>query len=187
MAGAPPVGRRARTTRTKPSNYVRTTLLFGALSSSRLLVASVPPASCVTWTTPQRNCPNPIHQEHSPRLGFGSHQFPASWSHGPLRSGTAQAPTHQTCSLRAQPACCTAHFRELPAQAPRSPVDLCFFLRFKAEAYARRATDKHTGINSSKDQRRRLRLLRARRPAYTFADGGRLNPAGPPWTTGTVL
>ena len=36
MTGAPPVGRRARTTRTTPSNYyVRTTMLFGAHSSSR--------------------------------------------------------------------------------------------------------------------------------------------------------
>ena len=50
------------------------------------------PASCVTWTTPQRNCPNPIHHKHTPRHGFGSPQFPASWSHGPLRGGTAQAP-----------------------------------------------------------------------------------------------
>ena len=52
------------------------------------------PASCVTWTTPQRRCPNPIHKEHTCRVGFGSHQFPASWSHGPLRSETAQASTH---------------------------------------------------------------------------------------------
>ena len=36
MSGAPPVGRRARTTLTTPSNYVRTTLPFGAHSSSRL-------------------------------------------------------------------------------------------------------------------------------------------------------
>ena len=41
MAGAPPVGRRARTTRTTPSKYVRTTLLCGAHSSSRILVPPV--------------------------------------------------------------------------------------------------------------------------------------------------
>ena len=36
------------------------------------------PASCVTWTIPQWNCPNRIHQEHTSRLGFGLHQFPSS-------------------------------------------------------------------------------------------------------------
>ena len=46
MAGAPPVGRRARTTRTTTSKYVRTTLLFGAHPSSRLFVASVPRQLC---------------------------------------------------------------------------------------------------------------------------------------------
>ena len=39
----------------------------------------------------------------------------------------------------------------------RRPV-LCF--AFGAETYARRATDKHTGINPSNDHRRGLRLLR---------------------------
>ena len=38
----------------------------------------------------------------------------------------------------------------------RRPV---LFLRFGAEAYARRATDKHSGINPSNDHRRGLRLL----------------------------
>ena len=52
MAGAPPVGRRARTTRTTSSNYVRTTLLFGAHSSSRLLVPSVGRRTRTTQTTP---------------------------------------------------------------------------------------------------------------------------------------
>ena len=85
------------------------------------------PASCVTLTTPQRNCPNSVHQEHAPCLGFESQQFPASWLHGPLHRGTTQASTHQSCSLRAQPACCTAHLRELSAQAPRPPVHLYFF------------------------------------------------------------
>ena len=104
-------------------------------------------------------CGRQFSSEHTPRLGFRSHQFPASWSQGPLRSETAQAPTHHTCSLRAQPACCTAHLHELPAQDSRSPVDLYIVLSFRAETYARRATDKHTGTNPSKDQRRGLRLL----------------------------
>ena len=77
MAEAPPVGRQAHPTRTTPSNHVRTTLLFGAHSSSRLWSHQFP-ASCVTWTTSQRNCPNPIHQDHTPCPGFSSHQFPAS-------------------------------------------------------------------------------------------------------------
>ena len=48
MSGAPPVGRRARTTRTTPSKYVRTTLLCGTHSSSRILV---PPVGCWACTT----------------------------------------------------------------------------------------------------------------------------------------
>ena len=48
MAGAPPVGRRARTTWTTPSKYVRTALLCGAHSSSRILV---PPVGCWARTT----------------------------------------------------------------------------------------------------------------------------------------
>ena len=52
MAGAPPVGRRARTTRATPANYVRTTLLFGAQSSSRLLIPPVGRRARTTRTTP---------------------------------------------------------------------------------------------------------------------------------------
>ena len=127
MAGALPVGRRARTTRTTLSNSVRTTLLFGAHSWSRILVASVP------------------------------RQFV---SHIPLRSGTAQAPPITLiCSALSQ------HIvMHIPASCQHKPQDrpstCAFFLRFGAEAYARRATDKHTGINPSKDHRRGLRLLR---------------------------
>ena len=51
MAGPPPVGRRARTTRTTPSNYVRTTLLFGTHSSCRLLVPPVGRRTRTTQTT----------------------------------------------------------------------------------------------------------------------------------------
>ena len=52
MAGAPPVGRRTRTTRTTPSKYVRTTLLCGAHSSSRILVPPVVRWARTTQTTP---------------------------------------------------------------------------------------------------------------------------------------
>ena len=56
-----------------------------------------------------------------------------------------------------------------------------FFLCFGAEAYARRATDNHTGINPWRDQRRGLRLLveSIHRLAQTFADGARPTFAGP--------
>ena len=52
MAGAPPVGCRARTARTIPSNYVRTTLLFGAHSLCRLLVPPVGRWARTTQMTP---------------------------------------------------------------------------------------------------------------------------------------
>ena len=52
MAGAPPVGRRARTTQTTPSEYVWTTLLCGAHSSSRILVPLVGCWARTTQTTP---------------------------------------------------------------------------------------------------------------------------------------
>ena len=65
MAGALPVGRRARTTQTTPSNHVRTTLLFGAHSSSRLLVPSVGRRARTTRTIP----PNYVRTT----LLFGAH------------------------------------------------------------------------------------------------------------------
>ncbi len=65
MAGAPPVGRRARTTRTTPSKYVRTTLLCGAHSSSRILV---PPVGCWARTT-QRT----LSEYGRTTLLFGAH------------------------------------------------------------------------------------------------------------------
>ena len=52
MAGAPAFGRRARTTRKKPSNFVQTTLFFGAYFSSRLLVPPVGRRARTTRTTP---------------------------------------------------------------------------------------------------------------------------------------
>ena len=157
MAGAPPVGRRARTTRTTPSNHVRT--ILGAHSSSRLSVTSVLRQLCYMYhSAVELPKPHPSGAHSSSRLWVASvpRQLVA-WTTPPRN---CPSPTHQIRSLRAQSACCTAHFRELPAQAPRSPVDLNFFLRFGAEAYARCATDKHTGINLSKDHRRGLRLLR---------------------------
>ena len=65
IAGAPPVGRRARTTRTTPSNYVRTTPLFGAHSSSWLLVPPVGRRARTTRATPSEYVPT--------TLLFGAH------------------------------------------------------------------------------------------------------------------
>ena len=126
MAGAPPVGRRSRTTRTTPSKYVRTTLIFGAHSSSRLLVVSVPRQLC--------------HLEHSapelPRVNPSDLFTPGSASMLHCTSPRAASTS--------------------PTIARRPVLLLCF----GAAAYARRATDKHTRINPSQDQRRGLRLLR---------------------------
>ena len=66
MAGAPPVGRRARTTRTTPSKYVQTTLLCGAHSSSRI---SVPPVGCLARTTQT----TPSEYVRTTMLLFGAH------------------------------------------------------------------------------------------------------------------
>ena len=52
MAGAPPVHSRACIIRTTPSNCVRTTLLFGAHSSCRLLVSPVGRRTRITQATP---------------------------------------------------------------------------------------------------------------------------------------
>ena len=85
------------------------------------------PASCVTWTTPQRNCPSP----HPPGPHSSSRLLVASVSHQLVTWTTPQrncpCHTHQTCSLRAQPAFCTSHLHELPAQAPSSSANLYFF------------------------------------------------------------
>ena len=89
MSGAPHVGRRARTTRTTPSNYVRTTLLFGAHSSSRLLVPPVGRRARTTQTIPS----NYVRMT----LLFGAHIFVSAFGpissppdgHRSLRSGTA--------------------------------------------------------------------------------------------------
>ena len=63
--GTPPVGRRARTTRMTPSNYVSTTLLFEAHSSCWLLVSPVGRRTPTTQTTPS--------QYVRTTLLFGSH------------------------------------------------------------------------------------------------------------------
>ena len=74
----------------------------------------------------------------------------------------AELPKHRPSELFAP---CSANMLHCtsPRVASTSPK-ICrrpvFFLRSGAEAYARRATDKHTGINPSNDHRQGLRLLR---------------------------
>ena len=73
MAGAPPVGRRARATRTTTSNYVRTALFFGAHSLSRLLVASVPRQLChLDHPAAELPKPHPSRAHSSSRLWVAS-------------------------------------------------------------------------------------------------------------------
>ena len=127
MAGAPPVGRRARTTRATPSNYVRATLLFGAHSSSRLLVASVLRQLC--------HIDHSIAELHKPHLSELFAPRSASILH-----------------------CTSSRAASTSPKIARQTV--LFFLHFGAEAYARRATDKHTEINPPQDHRRGKRLLR---------------------------
>ena len=139
MAGAPPVICRARSTRTTPSKYVRTTLLCGAHSSSRTMVASIGRWARTTQTT---------HSEYvRTTLLFGAHSssqlLVASVPRQTAIKATPQrncpGPSHQTYLRRNLPACCTAHLRELPAQAPRSAIDLYFFMCLEA---LRRMLDK---------------------------------------------
>ena len=146
------------------------------------------PASCVTWTTPQRNCPSPIHQEHTPRLGLWSHQFPACWLHGPLRSGTAQAPP-----IRFVRSALSQHVQlHISASCQHKPQDrpsTCTFSRSlrgrdicttcHGQAYWNQPFGRPATVTSLAE--------RAHRPAYTFADGARPTFAGPPWTTGTAV
>ena len=105
------------------------------------------PASCVTWTTPQRNCPNPIHQEahSSSRFWVASVSRPA----GRMDHSAAELSKLHPSGLFAPRSASMLHCTS-PRAASTSPKIArrpVFFLRFVAEAYAPRATDKHTGIN----------------------------------------
>ena len=84
---------------------------------------------------------------------------PPAVSYRPLRSETAQAPPIRlACSALCQHV--TLHISASCQHKPQDRPSTCIFLRFAAEAHARRATKKHTGINPSNDHRRGLRLLR---------------------------
>ena len=191
MARANPVGRRAPTTRTIPSNYVRTSLLFGAHSSSRLLVASVPRQLCyMDHSAAELSKPHPLRSTLLvSALGRISSPPAGRMDHSAAElSKLHPSSTQQACSLRGQPACFTLRLCELPAQAPKSPVDLYLF-------FARRGlgicTTRYEQAywNQPLDQRHGLRLLREpiglHIPLLTEPD--RPTFAGSPWTTGTVL
>ena len=93
MAGAPPGGRRARTTRATPSNYVRTTLLFGAHSSSRIRGPSCwSQGTYHTDDTFQVRADDTALRNTLLVSAFGRIISPPAVSYRPLRRGTAQAP-----------------------------------------------------------------------------------------------
>ena len=159
MAGVPLVGRRARTKWTTISNYVRTTHLSGANLSSRLWSNQFV-TSCESMDHSAAELPKRYPSGAAISSRRSSHQFPASWSHGPLRSGPAQAP-----SIRLVRSALSQHVAlHISASCQHKPQDrpstCTSFLRFGAEAYTRRATDKHAAVNLLRDQRRGLRLLR---------------------------
>ena len=160
MAGTPPVGRRARTTRTTPSDYVRTTLFFGAHSSSRLLAESVPRQLCHMDHSAAELPKPPPTRTTLLVSAFGRISFPPA---GHMDHSAAKLPMPHPSDLFAPRSASILHFTS-PRAASTSPKfvrqPVLFFLRFGAEAYARDATDKHTGMNPSRDQRRGLRLLR---------------------------
>ena len=91
---------------------------------------------------------------------FGRISFMLDVSHRPLRSGTAQAPPIRLFAPRLASIlhCTSSRGSSTSSQIARRP--LLFFRAFGAEAYARRATDKHTRIDTPKDHRRGLRLFR---------------------------
>ena len=158
MAGAPPVGLGTYHTDDTFQVHADDT----AIRSTFLVAAFGPscwsPGTHHTDDTFRVRAGRHCSSDHTPCLGFWSHQFPARWSKITLQRN-CPSPTHQSCLVRALPACCTAHLRELPVQAPWSAIDLYFFAFGNSEAYARHATDKHTRINPSNDHRRGLRLL----------------------------
>ena len=141
------------------------------------------PASCVTWTTPQRNCPSPTHHEHTPRLLVSSIPRPASH----MDHSAAELPKPHPSDVFAPRSASMLHCTYLRA-ASTIPKIVCrpvLFLRFGAETYSQRPTDKHSGIKGLATGTSLTKI--AHRPAYTFADGARLTFAGPPRTTGTAI
>ena len=141
------------------SNYVRTTLPFGAHSSSRLLVPPVGRRTRTTQTIPSEYVRT--------TLLFGAHSLSrilVALVHRRLviDHSAVELPKPHPSDLFAphSASMLQPHLHKLPAQAPRSAIDLYVFLRFGALRHARRATDKHTGMNPSNDHQRGLRLLR---------------------------
>ena len=91
---------------------------------------------------------------------FGRISSPPA-GHRPLRSGTARAPPIRlVCSMLCQHV--AQHISASCQHKPQDRPSICTFLfaLWGSEAYARHATDKHTGINPSNDLGRGLRLLR---------------------------
>ena len=111
---------------------------------SLLLVAGHAPHRRHLPSTCGRHCAS----ENTPRPAFWSHQFPARWQSKPLRSGTAQAPPIRlVCSALCQHV--AQHISANCQHKHQDRTSTCTFFAIRgSEAYARHATDKHTGINS---------------------------------------
>ena len=160
MAGAPPVGRRARTTRTTPSNYVRTTLLFGAHSSCRPLVPPVGRRTRTTQTTPSDYVRTTLlfGAHTSSRTLVASVHRQLVIDHAPVELPEP----HPSDSFAPRSA---SIFHSTSSQLARTSPKIghrpLVFLAFRgSDGYAPHATDKHTGINRSNGLRRGFRLLR---------------------------
>ena len=166
-AGAPPVGHRACTTRTTPSKYVRTTLLCGAHSSFRILV---PPVGCWARTT-QRT----LSEYGRTTLLFGAHPSSRPLAASVHRQlvidhSAVELPEPHPSDVFALRSAWMLHSTS-PRVASTNPKIghrlVLFFALWGSEAYARHATNKHTGINPSNDLRRGLRLLIERIDQHT--------------------
>ena len=180
MAGAPPVGRRARTTRMTPANYVRTTLHIGAHSSSRLLV---PPFGRRTRTT--QTIPSVYVRT---TLLFGAHSssrllVASVHRHLVIDHSVVELPEPHPSDLSA-PRSASMLRSTSPRVASTSPKighRHVLFLRFGAlrhicttrhgQAYWNQPFEWPSAGTSLAE--------RAHRPAYTFAVGARPPFAGP--------
>ena len=117
-AGAPPVGRRARSARTTPLDYVQKTLLPGARSSPRLSGRTFPARGFTTG-------PSPTHQTCSLRARSACCTLPAS-----------------SCAI----ACTSPRLASTSPKIARRNIS--FFLCFGGFGTYAHTKDRHTGINT---------------------------------------
>ena len=159
MAGAPPLGRRTRTTRTTPSKYVRTRLLCGAHSSSRILVPPVGRWARTTQTTPSEYVRTTLllgaHSSSRPLVASFHRQLVIDHS-------AVELPEPHPSDLFAPRSASMLHSTSprVASTSPKIGHRLVLFLRFGALRHICATRHGHTGINPSNGLRRGLRLLR---------------------------